>query len=208
MKNRCAVLAVMLAIPWTVATADADPRVNGRGVAGRAGAGRSTHAFGSSAHTHGQFVHRGFGAHRFSPRRFVPFAVLIAPPVAVYSSPSVFDAPPPYYGPAVSSPAMSAPPAVYGAPVYGAPAPMPPAPPPPRVVEYPTGRYELRGDGIGTPYNWVWIPNPPPPPTAPPTAVDASPPSRTPVYRWIDGQGVVHWPNRSDKIPRQYRESS
>ena len=41
-----------------------------------------------------------------------------------------------------------------------------------RVVSYPEGRYELRGDGTGTsPYYWVWIPagatsvpNPPPPP--------------------------------------------
>jgi hypothetical protein len=40
-----------------------------------------------------------------------------------------------------------------------------------RVVTYPEGRYELRGDGTATsPYYWVWIPrgatppNPPPPP--------------------------------------------
>src|SRR2546427_13023419 len=31
------------------------------------------------------------------------------------------------------------------------------------VVEYPHGRYELRGDGIKTPYQWVWIPKAPPP---------------------------------------------
>ena len=44
-----------------------------------------------------------------------------------------------------------------------------------RVVTYPEGRYELRGDGTTTsPYYWVWIPsgatsvpNPPPPPRAP-----------------------------------------
>ncbi len=34
------------------------------------------------------------------------------------------------------------------------------------VVHYPHGRYELRGDGIQVPYQWVWIPNPPPPPPA------------------------------------------
>lgn len=46
-----------------------------------------------------------------------------------------------------------------------------PAPPPPAfptVVQYPHGRYELRGDGVRTAYLWVWIPNaPPPPPPAP-----------------------------------------
>jgi hypothetical protein len=39
-----------------------------------------------------------------------------------------------------------------------------------RVVNYPSGRYELYGDGVSTPYYWVWIPAgstlpaPPPPP--------------------------------------------
>ncbi|PYM89799.1 MAG: hypothetical protein DME04_25165 [Candidatus Rokuibacteriota bacterium] len=45
------------------------------------------------------------------------------------------------------------------------------------VVEYPHGRYELRGDGIKTPYQWVWIPKPPPPP---PAAAPQQPPSTTP----------------------------
>jgi hypothetical protein len=44
-----------------------------------------------------------------------------------------------------------------------------------RVVTYPEGRYELRGDGtMSSPYYWVWIPsgtvsvpNPPPPPRTP-----------------------------------------
>lgn len=44
------------------------------------------------------------------------------------------------------------------------------------VVNYPTGRYELRGDGITLPYYWAWVPaqayiaapvgSPPPPPPA------------------------------------------
>ena len=40
----------------------------------------------------------------------------------------------------------------------------------PRIVNYPSGRYELYGDGMSTPYYWVWIPAgvtlpaPPPPP--------------------------------------------
>src|SRR5204862_8287379 len=40
-----------------------------------------------------------------------------------------------------------------------------------RVVSYPSGRYELYGDGVTTAYYWVWIPAgatlpalPPPPP--------------------------------------------
>jgi len=42
-----------------------------------------------------------------------------------------------------------------------------------RVVNYQTGRYELYGDGVSTPYYWVWIPAgatlpaPPPPPGIP-----------------------------------------
>jgi hypothetical protein len=46
-----------------------------------------------------------------------------------------------------------------------------PAPPPayPTVIQYPHGRYELRGDGVRYAYQWVWIPSaPPPPPAAPP----------------------------------------
>ena len=60
-------------------------------------------------------------------------------------------------------------PVYYAAPVYAAPAA--PAPSYSRVVQYPHGRHELRGDGIYTAYQWVWIPNPPPPPPppAPPT---------------------------------------
>jgi hypothetical protein len=44
------------------------------------------------------------------------------------------------------------------------------APTNPRVLNYPSGRYELYGDGMNTPYYWVWIPAgatlpaPPPPP--------------------------------------------
>ena len=47
----------------------------------------------------------------------------------------------------------------------------PPVPVYNNVVYYPHGRYVLRGDGVYTAYQWVWIPNvaavppvPPPPP--------------------------------------------
>ena len=53
-----------------------------------------------------------------------------------------------YYYPAASPAAyVATPPAVWTGP---------------RVVQYAHGRYELRGDGVSTPYVWVWIPNGPP----------------------------------------------
>lgn len=56
-------------------------------------------------------------------------------------------------------------PAVYAAPTAVVTV-APPPPPMPTVIQYPHGRYELRGDGTTTLYHWVWIPNPPPPPPA------------------------------------------
>jgi hypothetical protein len=90
------------------------------------------------------------------------------------------------------------------------------------VVQYSHGRYELRGDGIATPYRWVWIPNPPPPPpVAPPPAAEppAAPPSsngsngsngpaparQSQLYRWTDAAGVIHWTDRLDAVPERYR---
>jgi len=46
----------------------------------------------------------------------------------------------------------------------------------PTIVEYPTGWYQLRGDGMTTPYVWVWIPKPPPIPSQPPAVVPPVPP--------------------------------
>lgn len=143
---------------------------------------------------------------RFFPRRFhrraVPFAV-IAPPVIVYA--------PPAYGPPVSAPPVYVPVPVYYPPVSApAPVPAPPAsaPPPPMetIIEFPNGRYELRGDGITTPYKWVWVPNPP---TAPPAeaapAVAPEPAPRIELYRWTDDDGVVHLTDRLEKVPEAYR---
>jgi hypothetical protein len=92
------------------------------------------------------------------------------------------------------------------------------APEPPEPIEYPTGRYELRGDGVTTPYQWVWVPNPPPEAPAPPPAPPAGPPETTAtpvppapppppvdVYRFTDEQGVVTWTDRWDSIPERYR---
>jgi hypothetical protein len=148
---------------------------------------------------------------------------------------------PGFYSPLVyPSAAYSYPPALsygvdYAPPVYAAsyqPTPVyasgsvTVAPASPSVIEYPHGRYELRGDGMRTPYTWVWIPNPPPapppaappPPAGPPPAVAPSPAppasdaprpsSRDRLYRWTDEVGVVHWTNRPDTVPAGLRTQS
>jgi hypothetical protein len=170
-------------------------------------------ADGHHARVRGDFDgRRDFGRHHrfhgFVHRPFFPFfvgpSVVVASPVVV-APPAVYSAPPIFYG---------------GVPAYAynsAPAYAPPPPPPmPRVVEFPSGRYELRGDGVSTPYSWVWIPNPPvaPPPPPPPTAPPASlpgpsapraAPATAAVYRWTNEQGVTTWTDNPEKIPVLYR---
>ncbi len=102
-------------------------------------------------------------------------------------------------------------PVVYSQPpaAYAAPAPFP------TVVEYPTGRYELRGDGVTSAYQWVWIPRPPPAPPAPPEAApDPAPQSRPPareersigkIYRWTGEDGVTTFTDRLENVPKRYR---
>src|SRR5262245_32550304 len=81
-------------------------------------------------------------------------------------------------------------------------------------IEYPGGRYELHGDGVTIPYNWVWIPNPPtglPAPAPPPTASgsgDQSSARRSKLYRWIDEQGVVHMTDKAETIPERFRKQT
>jgi len=47
------------------------------------------------------------------------------------------------------------------------------------VVNYPTGQYQLRGDGVTVPYYWAWVPSQvyvaAPPPPAVPAAPDMPP---------------------------------
>ena len=105
---------------------------------------------------------------------FAPF--IIVGEVLAHTVPRVVVAPPVVY----AAPVYQAPPVAYPpAPVYSA--PVDPAPPysqsaavaPParqQVVQYSTGRYVLQGDGVVTPYRWVWIPNPPAGPPPPPPA--------------------------------------
>lgn len=166
-------------------------------------------------------LHQGFGPgfhnHRFF-RPFFPFGIVAAAPAVVYAAPYYYPPayyPPPYYDPPVySAPVTYSPPVSYAPPptstVSVVPAP-PSAPPSPTVVEFATGRYELRGDGVSTPYTWVWIPNPPTSPPVPAGEPGASGVSgRVPtragqLYRWTDAQGVVYWTDRLDAVPEQYR---
>ncbi len=146
---------------------------------------------------------------KFFPQRPIAFGVT-APPV-VYVLPPGYSESPVYYDAPVEPSVIYDPPALYTPPVAAA-LPSAPAPPPmPNAVQYPTGRYELRGDGLTTPYTWVWIPNPPPPPpTAPPEVGALSPPDPSParhsqVYRWTDEEGILHLTDRPEAVPEPFR---
>ena len=157
------------------------------------------------------FIARPF-FHGLVARPFVPFGVVTSPVVVFTPPPVVYSPPPIVYSP---------PPVVYAPPpvaYYPPPPPAPPPPPMPRIIQYPHGRYELQGDGVTTPYHWVWIPNPPPPP--PPSAPPEAPPSAPPVipesaqtapsvhgriYSWTDERGVTTWTDSEEKVPERYR---
>ena len=184
---------------------------------GRVGVGRpvTSHSFGHHPFVGRPFVGRPFVQHHVFPhhffRPFVPFVSGFVPPLGYYapyySTPTYLDSS--YYSP----PAYAAPPAYYAPPVSYAPPSYAPSPqssisvaPVPNVVEYPNGRYVLRGDGTTTPYTWVWIPNPPAsPPAGSPPASD--PPSRRPtsLYRWIDERGDIHLTDSFEMVPKKFR---
>ena len=116
-----------------------------------------------------------YSAPAYAPRAYgAPAYGAPGYPPPAYGTPTY--APQAYGAPAYAPPAGGAP--AYAAPAYAPPPPVARAPrvaPPPgpgrsyaNSVEYPHGRYELRGDGAGTPYRWVWIPNAPPPPSGDP----------------------------------------
>jgi hypothetical protein len=197
-------LGVALVIALSLAGAPEISEADGR---------RGGHGFRNSGRHHHH--HRGHGHHhhRFHNHRpffpvFVSPSVVVASPVVVAPAP-VYAAPPVYApAPAYAAPPYFGPPAAYAAP---------PAPPVPRVVEYPGGRYELRGDGVTSPYTWVWIPDPPaapPPPPAPAAPPAAAPePSlslravlpRSTTYRWTDESGVTTWTDSLEKVPARFR---
>ncbi len=94
----------------------------------------------------------------------------------------------------------------------------------PTIIEYATGWYQLRGDGVTMPYVWVWIPKPPPapsqpaaviPPVPPPPVASLIPdgttdssPRRKGLFRWVDDEGVAHWTDQRESIPQRYRAQS
>jgi len=113
-------------------------------------------------------VARSFAAPSFAPRppthrlfpRPVPRAPIVPRPV---HGPSIAY----FVGERATDDGLIA----YYAPSAGGAATGEPASAPvPSVIEFPTGRYELEGDGTEARYRWVWIPKPQPgPPSAAPT---------------------------------------
>lgn len=166
---------------------------------------------GSRPSAHHRFAPNSFAPRSFFHRGFTPFGTIVVYAPLSYG-PSSYYGSPSYYDPSLGY----APPAMYRPPTGGTVSLAPP-PPMPSVIEYPTGRYELRGDGITAPYRWVWIPNPPPAPPAdappagapvspaPPASRDREPVRHTALYRWTDAQGVVHLTDRGDSVPDRSR---
>ncbi len=225
------VLVIVASLAWAPMAAAAGAVHGAAGAHGHGGAGGRPHG-GAARPTHGGpgghvFGSRGtFAAHphgfhhlgsRHFARSFGSVAVFAAPAV-IYASPSALygSQPAPAYDPSDYYPPQMGYSQPYATTMSLTPSPAPPAPPPPpmpSVVEYPTGRYELRGDGAMTPYTWIWIPNPPPaPPSAPP--MDPAAPVGSPgvrlskLYHWTDDEGVAHWTDRRDVVPPQYREEA
>ena len=211
-----AALALMVSGLLVPAAALAQRRNEGAASVRAPGSGRPAGSQQSFAHHHHPFVARPFV--RPFVRPFFPFAVVAGAPAVVYASPPAYYAAP-YYAPPVyyAPPAYYDPPTTYYSPPPSGTVSIAPAQ---NVVQYPHGRYELRGDGVTVPYRWVWIPNPPPPPPAappPPAEPPAAPPAGAPssgappparqsqLYRWTDTLGVVHWTDRLDAVPEQYR---
>jgi uncharacterized protein DUF4124 len=137
------------------------------------------------------------------PFFFFPGTVIIAPSY-IYATPPAYYAPPP---PVIYTPPAYYPPPAYPANYYApppravSPPPPPTAPPEPHVVEFDSGRYELRGDGLHEPYTWVWVPKAP---TAPPGQASAPRPPAT-IYRWVDERGVTTLTDDPTKVPLQFR---
>ena len=183
-----ALLAVALPAP---AWADA------RDYPGRLGDGARPRHSGRAEFAHRHRHHH----HRQAPVYVIPGTVLVGPPETYFAPPPAAYPPPPMvYAPTM----IYAPPAPYTPPPTGhapPPPPAPTAPPEPQVVEFDTGRYELRGDGLRERYTWVWVPNPP---SAPPGAASARR-ARTTVYRWTDESGVVTLTDDPSKVPPQFR---
>jgi len=165
-------------------------------IAGQTGARGFVHGR-DGFHRHPFFFHRGFNSFGTVVFYGAPYAYWPYYDTSLYSQPLAYS-PPPAYVP-------------YTPPVNSTLTLSPPSPPTPSVVEFPTGRYELRGDGITEPYRWVWIPKPPtappaePPSPVPPTSGEAGPTRHAPLYRWTDEQGTLHYTDRLTAVPDRYR---
>ncbi len=184
--------------------------------AGKPGAGQP---FAPGRHGQHRHFHRPHMAFKH-PRAFYYSAPSFYG-IGVYGGPGLYgsvDYPPPVE----TAPAFD-PPVIYSVPAAYPPIVSPDAPPGPSVIEYPGGRYELRGDGVSFPYMWVWIPNPPaepptpaaPPPADPPTpstapepppSADVAPSRPSRLYRWVDAHGAVHLTDDPELVPEQYRQ--
>jgi len=214
MTLRRIAIGLSLVVTLDLALAPSAAVAGGRVIAGRPSMSRPfvSHPFVQQPFVHRPFVARPFFPHHAFPhhffRPFVPFGAVVVPPLGgyyapyystpTYSDPSAYSTPPAYYNP----PAYYDPPVSYAPPSRSTIS----VAPVPNVVEYPNGRYVLRGDGTTTPYTWVWIPNPPPaPPASSPTPSD--PPSRRPtsLYRWIDERGDIHLTDSLDAVPKKFR---
>ena len=199
-RTSAAAVVVLSLLPMAAEAQHRAPRLSGV---------QAQHRLQAPSHRgHGQpsrhhFHHRGLGSRLVVVSPFFPFGY--------YSATSIYSAPPVYYAP---PPVVYPPPAAYGpAPAYAAPPPPTSAPPLQQEIEplqrevvFPSGRYVLRGDGINTPYTWVWIPNPP-----------TSPPGGTPsgsrnversAYTWTDADGVTTWTDRLSKVPPEHRATA
>jgi hypothetical protein len=191
------VVLVIVAVSLAVAPTDV--------LAQRIGGGARV---GGGAASHRGVHHHSPGGRAFAHRPFGGGIVVFAPPF--------------WYGsdfPYESGPGYGSAPAYLPA-VGGTLALAPSAPPMLGVIEYPTGRWELRGDGLTVPYRWVWIPNPPsgPPSSMPPSSEPVAPtplpsskpepPGNTRIYRWTDAQGVLHLTDRLETIPDRYRSGA
>jgi hypothetical protein len=199
-----------MSIAWVVGLAIAATLAPGVALAQRGGMGAhsgSHHHVGPGSGASRSFVHHPFGARS---------------PIIVYAPPFWYDDTagpyyPPYYPTTGYDPSSAYAPTTAYSPTPGGTISLGSPPPMPSVIEYPTGRFELRGDGITVPYRWVWVPKPPsaPPPappsgaptapSAPPAARDQEPAGRSTVYRWTDAQGVLHLTDRLDQVPDKYR---
>jgi hypothetical protein len=210
LQTRPFLVTVSVALLASFALAPAAPAAD-RG-SGSFGRGFRSQGF-AGAHSSGRhFAARpsphSFGSRPFSHRHFRSFGGfgVIASPVVIYAAPSLggyYDAPPDYGPPvAYGAPGLPGPGMVSTVSVAPAPPPAPAQPPAPSVVEFPTGRYELRGDGMSVPYAWVWVPNPP---TAPPGSVERSASRHGQLFRWTDDQGVLNVTDRLEAVPPQYR---